>query len=137
MRKLTLTLALVACFIAAIADATPSAPDDGGTVCLDCIAPLPADNPIYKADAEALQKRLNACDPHKKDCQAARKAAAAFDRALQSGLYSCAGLNFDAQQPGHPEAKRLYHRYCTKPSAKPADSRASRIRDSPSAGNAN
>jgi hypothetical protein len=69
---------------------------------------LAADNPVYHADADKLQKRLDVCD-------ATAKEAFAFKEALESGLFSCSGLGFDAQQPNRPESLRLYNRYCVKP----------------------
>jgi hypothetical protein len=86
--------------------------------------PLQADLGKYQADMQAWQQQLDRCRetakvlPQKQlnRCRATEQSYRHFKQALASSLYTCDGLNFDAQQPGQLGrrlAAGLYRRYCS------------------------
>lgn len=65
------------------------------------------DNPQYQDDTKVWLLA-------QENCAAAQKNQQDYALAMSSSLFSCAGLNFDAQQPRQPLAQLLYARYCVK-----------------------
>lgn len=65
------------------------------------------DNPIYLQDVKVMQAVSD-------KCTADKESEKEFTVTLESALYSCDGLNFDAQNTGphQHQAKVLYNRYC-------------------------
>jgi hypothetical protein len=68
-------------------------------------------NPVYMADVMAFEAAVAQCKEHN-NCDKVMMAYSAFKQTLESALYVCWGLNYEAQSKKNELAQTLYSRYC-------------------------